>query len=195
MNSAINLYSQSLKYQIAGLVMAGIITLSMQPANASYQGPGLYRQALGSTITLSQDIEVNEGVRIHIQNGRVDAFSNITQAEPYCYFYSTRGKDKLKDPFHVKRAQFIVSDVVRRREVVLSSPVQVASFGASFFNNGGVQYTLATQFKINDARQPELDSLICSVWADPRDRGYVTYNEIEKTLGDMATMELLPQKQ
>ena len=181
------------KHWLTGLLLTAVFTIIAQPAMANYQGPGLYRQALGSKVTLNHDIEISEGVRIHIQNGEVIPFGKVTQLEPYCYFYSTRGKDKLKDPFHVKQGQFIVNEVIRRREIVLSTPVQIASFGGSFFNNGGVQYTLATRFQINDALQPDLDSLICSVWADPRDRGFVTFNEIEETLGTIASMELVNQ--
>ncbi len=188
-----NLNSLRLTNRFAGLVIGISLALFLQPAIASYQGPGLYRQAMGGTITLNQDIQVNQGVRIHIQNGRVEDFKEITKAEPYCYFYSTRGKDRLKDPFQVKQAKFVVSDVIRRREIVLSSPIQVASFGGSFFNGGGVQYTMATKFLLGDTRQSDLDSLICSVWADPRDRSYVTYDEINETLGDVASMELASQ--
>ena len=175
---------------VFGLCIAATLSFATSPASASYQGPGLYSQAIGSKITLKQDIEVPEGVRIHFQNGRVLPFKEIVQLEPYCYFYSTRGKDKLKDPFRITQAQFVVKDVVRRPETVQSSHVQVASLGRSFFNNGGVQYTLTTRFQINDVLQPDVDSLICAVWADRRDRGYVTYEEIVTTLGTIASMEL-----
>jgi hypothetical protein len=170
----------AISFLIASLAYAGF--------GSNHTGSGLYSAAKGSIISLNQDVEVSEGARIHIQNGKVKSLSKVKQLEPYCYFYTNRSKQYLSSPFKVKTAEFTVDDVVRRREFVLSKPLQLASSG--FFNNDGSEITLATKFIIHASDQPDLTSLVCGVWADPRERGFVSLNEIQQTLGDIATFTL-----
>lgn len=164
-----------------------LIFLLMSNLHAHYDGPGLYQQAIGATVILNQKIESTQGARIHIQNGEIKPLKEIAQLDPYCYFYSTRQSNTLETPLVFLPGQFTIEAVIRRREVVLSSPRQYA-FIRNSFESDGVQYTLATRFQLNAPTQPDLSSLVCGVWADPRDRSYVSYEEIQKTLGSIANL-------
>lgn len=173
------------------LLLAAAASFVSFQAHANFTGPGLFRLALGGTVTLNQDVEVLRGARIHIQNGRVMEYRDLQQLEPYCYFYSSRQRSELDQPFRVQSAQFKVEDVQRRREIVLSESVKLATLGITFLSNGGgAQYTLATRFYLNSPQQPDLTSLVCGVWADPRERGFPTLVEIQKTLGNLVKFEV-----
>ena len=168
----------------------GALLISLLPLVVmAYQGPGLNRGALNGTLSLYQSVEVDKGARIHIQDGEVKRFQNINHIEPYCYFYSSRRGRELDNPFIVHSADFLITHVQQRRDVVLNQSYQVASsfFG---FGHGGTQFTLATEFMLDNTIQPDLRSLVCAVWADPRDRGHVTQEEIQTLLGPIADFKV-----
>ena len=169
----------------------GAFLVSLLPlAVVAYQGPGLNRAAVNGTLALHQSVEVSAGARIHIQDGEVQKFQNINHIEPYCYFYSARSGRELDKPFIVHSGDFLITYVQQRRDFVYNQSFQVASSFFGFGSNGGRQLTLATEFMLDNTTQPDLRSLVCAVWADPRDRGHVTLEEIQEVLGNIASFKI-----
>ena len=159
-------------------------------ASADY-GPGLNRSALNGTQSLHQQVEVSKGARIHLQEGQVLRFQDLDQLDPYCYFYSTRSGIALDQPFVVNSEDFLITNVRQRRDLVSSQSFDLAFSGfIGFGGRGGTQYTLATEFRLDNTAQPDLFSLVCAVCADPRDRGHVTLEEIQHVLGGLADFSL-----
>ena len=173
------------------LVVALASLLSLQAQALIFNtGPALYRLALGGTVSLNDDIEVPQGARIHIQNGRVMDYRDLQQLNPYCYFFAIRSRSALEQPFRLQSGQFQIVNVERRREIVLSEPIMVAGLAPSLMSGGGSQYTLATRFYLNSPDQPDPLCLVCAVWADPHERGHPTLEEIQDALGRLVKFEI-----
>ena len=171
------------------VALASLLSLQAQ-AQIFSTGPALYRLALGGTVSLNDDIEMPQGARIHIQNGRVMDYRDLQQLNPYCYFFAIRSRSTLEQPFRVQSGQFQIVNVERRREIVLSEPIMVAALAPSFMSGGGSQYTLATRFNLSSPDQPDPLCLVCAVWADPHERGHPTLEEIQDTLGSLVNFEI-----
>jgi hypothetical protein len=171
------------------VALASLVSLQAQ-ARIFNTGPPLFRLALGGTVSLNDDIEVPQGARIHIQNGRVMEYRDLQQLNPYCYFYSMRSRSALEQPFRVQSGQFQIDNVERRLETVLSEPIMVAGLSPSLMSGGGSQYTLATRFNLNSPEQPDPLCLVCAVWADPHERGHPTLEEIQGALGSLVKFEI-----
>ena len=183
---------QSWMCALLGLVLAAALALPLN-AQAFYTGPGLARVPDGTVFRLNETLSVETGYRIYIQNGRYLARGDVRQLDPYCYFYDRQRNSRSEPPFTVNAGDFDVEGLDRRRYIVdASSPdseLKIAAFGGSFFGDGS-QFTLATEFFLTEPSSQATTSLICGIWADPRERSFLTFDEISETLGGIVSIEL-----
>jgi len=156
---------------------------------ANYSSP-YTKPEVGTMIRLNQELSVQTGVRIYLQDGFQKGFRDVAKLEPYCQFYIQRSSDELRKPFTIRPDTFVVYEVFRQKDSVAIEGLQVASDGESEVDHGSSQRTMSTYMELSSDAQPNVTRLICSRWADPAARYHVSVDEIVASLGDVA--QLIP---
>ena len=162
-------------------ILQGCSSLTASGYSSPYTKP-----EVGTMIRLNQELSVQRGVRIYLQDGYQKDFGDVMKLEPYCQFYVLRSSDEIRKPLTIKPDTFVVYEVFRQKDSVALEGLQVASEGESDFNDGSSQRTMSTYMELSSDTQPNVTRLICSRWDDPAGRFHLSVDEITASLGDIA---------
>lgn len=179
-------------YLMAICIVALVGCQNLQNHGGVYGLNGVYP---GSRLIVNQELKADHGARVYIQGGKVRDYRDVFQQTPYCQFYATRSSIELHQELVVRPDEFLVERVYRRRLQVDSGEIKLASAGLQLAGlndydagNSASQYTMALYMDINSPTQPQITHLICSVWAVPYERNYVSASEIRQTMGDLTIL-------
>ena len=170
-----------------------ILTLALSGAAMAYDRPATQSVDTGNRVVVDSILEGNIRSRLYMQNGQIKEARSVYETEPYCYFKFSNFPKEGIGQVEIMPDEFVIKRVSSQK--LLSSAeqnthLQLASFGFGIFGNGGgSQYTLATQFNLESSNQPDITSLVCGIWADPRERRHLSFKEIKTALGDLAKIE------
>lgn len=162
-------------------ILQGCSSLTASDFSSPYTTP-----EVGTMIQLNQELSVQRGVRIYLQDGYQKDFGDVAKLEPYCQFYALRSRDEIRKPFTIKPDTFVVYKVFRQKDSVALEGLQIASEGEADFDHDSSQRTMSTYMELSSDTQPNVKRLICSQWADPASRFHVSVDEIKASLGDIA---------
>ncbi|MEM7194834.1 MAG: hypothetical protein AAF402_07790 [Pseudomonadota bacterium] len=171
------------------VLLATALSVFSIEATAYSDRPAYFDLNTDHKIVVADQLKSHQGTRLYLQEGSITAGNKVFENEPYCYFRVDRNESEQEKPVVIEFGEFDVTSVTNRRHFTMTttdSPLQVASGGGfSFLGGGGSQYTLATHISLQSANQPEVLSLNCAIWADPRERRHLSMQEIENALGDL----------
>jgi hypothetical protein len=141
----------------------------------------------GSTLSVNQDLTVNpNSVSAWIQFGKVINRKEVDLDSPNCRFelYTIKpvAQSILKD------ANVAIIRFVNSNEYVSKGNVMYASLAAEADDDGGpMAQIFRTEVYLKSSAQPDLFRLTCEVWEDLFNGVYLTVDQIQQTLGDIAT--------
>lgn len=147
------------------------------------QQPGFLVPA-GTRVQVSEDLELRNGARISIQEGRILEFSQVQIMRPYCQFKVIRPPQEMRDPLVIKQGDFYVTQSYRRFNYAALDRLDVA---ISFLDDEN--RTLSTVMELSSDDQPNVDVLVCARWGTMRLDGYLTLEEIRAALGKVVRLE------
>ncbi len=167
-------------------VASAAVFLSACATTGDYSSP-FTKPSVGSVIQLNQEISARNGVRIYLQDGYVLEWKELEKLMPYCQFYVDRPSAEMRQPLVVEPDMFTVRRVYRQKDVGAWEGMQLAMAGGETeTDHGSSQRTMSTYMELASTLQPDVNSLICSQWADPATRYHVSVEEIIGALGDVA---------
>ena len=173
------------------IVLAGCQT----PYENAHDNPRS-KPAVGTVLDLHQHILFSRGwSRSYVQHGKAYTFRSINLYEPWCRFYLNEPRKAMKQRRVIDPDQFAVIRSFQRMDTglyALAEPIQVAANSFMFSGNedGGDfgPKSMMTIMKLQSTKQPQLVELKCAVYADPVLSNFISVNDIQKTLGDIATL-------
>lgn len=135
---------------------------------------------------------VTAGVAATYNTGRRIPLEALTFMNHGVGFFLHEPRKATKQRRIIEPEQFAVIRSFQRMDAglyVLAKPIQVASNSFMFSGNGNSgPKSMMTIMKLQSEKQPQLVELKCAVYADPVLSNFVSLNEIQKTLGDIATL-------
>lgn len=170
-------------------LLATVLLIGSSSIYAGYSGIRPNQIDTVAGITVNQDLRYIRGARIYMQYGMI--VGSVHQSAPYCYFRLHRNRNDLTLPVDVQASTFQITAIRNQGRQVRNIPwsgdgVKVANMG----RDGGSanQMSLNTEFHLSSDTQPQVKKMVCAVSADPRDRGWVNFKEIQNTLGDLVSI-------
>lgn len=151
-----------------------------------------YHIPAGSRLVLKQMLTIPpHSARIYIQYGKVITPRKRDQYYAHCWFLSRKVLDEAQfiapDTFIITGTKKFEDYVQPQTEIRLASLADLASRRS---DNGPTAIEYSTVLSIYSDSQPDIFQFICNHWEDPYDAEHLTVAEIEKTLGEIATIEL-----
>ena len=102
----------------------------------------------------------------------------------------------MKQERSIQADEFVVERASQGVGFVMAKPIHVASFGIGIgspyqtvVDDVGAQ-TLSTTMRIKSENQPQVRELQCSTTDDALRQNFVSINQIQETLGNVATLRL-----
>lgn len=145
--------------------------------------------AAGSSITLNQPLKFQVGYsRSFIQFGKPIRPADLRDRYPYCQFYRYEHPDELLYERSLQPDTFRVTKSYRAMDYLQSG--STLKLFASDLSSGGPpdDNVLANIIKIKSTKQPEIVELKCATLTEPSLSHFLTVTEIQKILGDVATI-------
>ncbi len=175
--------------------------LLLTACQASYLGnvdSPYYLVPVGSTLIQNQDVVIPPHLAgVFIQGGQLLPLSRINQYYPYCKFEVL----KLGDSAQTVRADTYVIEKVAQEiaHSVDAGLIRLAGLSVGIgihagMDDGASMQTYATRLYLRSEKQPGVYRLSCGQWAYPATGRHVTINEIRKTLGEIFTLRLAPDR-
>jgi len=157
------------------------------PVTSSY-----YRIPAGSRLLLKQTLTIPPNrARVYIQYGKVVSAKKKDQYYAHCWFLSSKVLDTAQiitpDTFIVTKTQKYEDDVQIQGTYLLAGLHGVTG---THSDGGPTAVEYSTTLTIHSDTQADIIQFVCSYWEDPLDAEHLTVAEIQKTLGDIATIEL-----
>jgi hypothetical protein len=150
-----------------------------------------FRIPAGSKLVLKQalTIQPNAG-RVYIQYGKVVTSKEKDDWHAHCWFLSWNVLDSAQV---IKPDTFIITHSQQLEDVALrQTPQQYAMNGLGIGTNDGGPMALvySTEMRIHSDTQPGIRRFVCSHWEDPNDAKHLTVAEMQKTLGQIAVIQI-----
>jgi len=149
----------------------------------------------GSRLVLNRQLTIppNSG-RVYLQYGKVVSQKEKDDYHAHCWFLSWRVTDSaqtvIPDTFIITRSiqtDHVVLRNAARKYAMLDMAFRVNDSG----NSGGpMALVYSTEMQIHSDKQPDIRSFVCSHWEDPLNAKHLTIAEMQKTLGEIATIQL-----
>ena len=152
-----------------------------------------YRIPEGSRIVLKQRLTILPNrARIYIQYGKVVTAKEKDQYYPNCWFLSRK---LLDTPQVIEPGVFTITKTKKYEDHVhRNNFIQLA--GLNVVSDGGltaIKYT--TELSIHSDKQPDIFRFSCSYWEDPLDAEHLTVEQIQRTIGDIAAIEIVTNQE
>ena len=160
-----------------------IIVCGLVSSCASTGGTAKFLPPGGSVVEIRQELTVNSGSRLFIQNGRAMKRAGVAVVTPYCYFSLDLIGDETRKPLTLKPDTFRVTKSYQRRDYVSSEFMQYAG-------RAGSDRTLSTIMELSSGIQQEVTRLVCSRWGMMGEVGWLTIAEMKSTLGGLVEIVL-----
>jgi len=165
-------------------------------------GGGYARSVIapGSVVTLHEPLRMPTGeARVYIQGGRPIAHGDINEFRPFCSFgLERKGGEALVDVIRpgrfdvVRRAHSWAAAAAARRNGVRVAANGTLALRGSFEGGGPERYTVYTELKLSALEQPQVDDLRCQYDRVDWIVRYPTLEEMQATLGGLATIRPAP---
>ncbi len=155
-----------------------------------------YTPPVDSIIELHQPLSVYPGYsRSFIQFGKALKASELNQRYPWCQFRLYEPASALETERSIQPDRFLVTQSNRRMENVASNPRVLASsiLLINMLDDDPSDQYLSSIMRIQSETQPQVFEFKCSIYTEPRIYNYVTINEMQQALGDVATIRLPAQ--
>ena len=151
--------------------------------------PPPYSLPSGSSLAINQDLTVPpNSVSAWIQFGKVANRRDIDLDSPNCHFELYTIKPEAQTIY--KDHDVRITRFVNNNEYVSNGHIMYASLraDADADNEGGpMAQIFRTEIYLKSSKQPDLYRLSCEVWDDPFNGVYLTIDQIQQTLGGIAT--------
>lgn len=169
-----------------------------QSANYVYETPNDRPWSIppkGTVVELLQPLVFSPGSsRAYIQDGEAKTIGGFDRFKPWCQFYLYEPQEAMKVSRTIQPDQFTIVRSGQGISFALTNPVNVVSNSTSYLmasDNAGPQI-LTTTMRLNSEKQPQVQDLKCSTTNGARRDNYVSVNQIRKTLGRYASLQLPP---
>ena len=177
------------------LLVYSLISLLAACASKTYPiSSPYYFIPTGSRIELHQTLTIPpNSASLYMQYGKVVTPKERDQYHANCWFLSWK---MLETPQTIKPDTFIVTRSVKSQDYVLGSQtVKLASNGrntriGAVAGDSSPIIEYVTELYIHSDKQPDIRRLACSHWDDPIDDLHLTVEQIQNTLGKIATIEI-----
>jgi hypothetical protein len=152
----------------------------------------------GSMLVLNQELTIPpNAARIYIQYGKVVSSKQKDDYYAHCWFESWRVLDSAQtirpDTFTITRS-IQTDDVVQRGMTRRYAMLDTAYNSNSPEGGGPMALVYSTEMLIHSDKQPDIRRFVCSHWENPDDARHLTVGEMQKALGNIATIKLNPAK-
>lgn len=193
-----------MKLKSSSFVVAGLAAASLTgcASTAVYQSSSSYRPSEGSTIELTQSLQLSPGAaRVYIQDGKPRHWNEVNPWKPYCSFGLNRTRDgkPLAREIHpttfstgtTRLGIYAALDPGKPLELDPGSAfakrgVEVAGlFGQEGRGGFPSRNTYVTSIELFSDEEPQVDDLTCAYDGVSVDR-HLTRDQIQGTLGDVA---------
>jgi len=157
-----------------------------------------YAIPTGSKLVLNHALSIPpNAARIYIQYGKVVSSKQKDDYYAHCWFESWRVLDTSQviepDTFTITRS-IQTDDVVQRRATQRYAILETVSESNSPEGGGPLALVYSTDMHIHSVKQPDIRRFVCSHWENPDDARHLTVAEMQKALGNIATIILNPTK-
>jgi len=157
-----------------------------------------YTIPTGSKLVLQHKLTIPpNAARIYIQYGKVVSAKQKDDYHAHCWFESWRVLDTSQviepDTFTITRS-IQTDDVVQRSETRRYAMLETAFKSSGAEGGGPMALVYSTEMHIHSDKQPDIRRFVCSHWEDPLDARHLTVADMQKALGNIATIKLNPAK-
>ena len=150
-----------------------------------------YRIPAGSRLIVNQAVTIPPNqARVYIQYGKVISPREKKQYYAHCWFLS---RQVLTEAQVIRPDTFVITEIKKYEDIVSdSTPIQLASLAGMRVDSGAAIMAIeySTVLSLESKTQPDIIRFVCNHWEDPLDAKHLTVAEMQKTLGDIATIEL-----
>jgi hypothetical protein len=189
--------------KLSGVFLAGLLGLTPGTGSALTAAVSFHTSTtqvpVGSTITINETLSIAPNkAKVFMQRGVVA--DRVTHTyEPYCYVAVKRPRSEMGSAGTIQPESFKVQKEYRRMEQMASLPVKYASSisigisvggGTWLARNEGGPQNLNYYMSLSSEAQPTVTHLVCGVFAEPRERGIPSVDEIRKAVGSLVTIDL-----
>ena len=149
----------------------------------------------GSRIALDRPLKMPVGRRgLHIQHGEITRYRDLNIYDGYCELVLKTLSDT---PRVIKPDTFTVTRFHQQIDYTQSSmrsapkPRFVAMGGDSDVEGDMGDIPFQSVMRLHSPRQPDVERLICTIWATPAEGDYLTVKEMQDTLTGVFTIKPL----
>jgi len=149
--------------------------------------PPPYSLPAGSRLYINQDLTVDpNSVSVWIQFGKVVNRNDIDLDSANCHFELYTIKPVAQT---IYKDDVVINRFVNSNEYVSKGPLMYASLAADAEDGGGpMAQILRTEIYLKSEKQPDLYRLTCEVWDNLFNGAYLTMDQIQQTLDNIATL-------
>jgi len=166
------------------------------PASSPY-----YQIPSGSQIELKQSLSIPpDRARVYLQHGKVVSASEKNRYAPHCWFLS----QKLSEDGQVIQPDtFVITSTYKSQDLVQNFSNQMLASNSLYVDwkgaielsshhriSGGGDALMAVDYiselRIHSDKQPDIQRMGCSHWDDPSMGNYLTLDQMQSALGDIA---------
>ncbi len=189
--------------KLTGVFLAGLLGLTPGTGSALTAAVSFHTSTtqvpVGSTITINETLSIAPNkAKVFMQRGVVA--DRVTHTyEPYCYVAVKRPRSEMGSAGTIQPESFKVQKEYRRMEQMAQLPRLLASSisigisvggGTWLARNEGGPQNLNYYMSLSSEAQPTVMHLVCGVFAEPRERGIPSVDEIRKAVGSLVTIDL-----
>lgn len=148
--------------------------------------PPPYSLPQGSSISINQELKVSpHAVSVWIQYAKVVNRKHVNDYNPNCHFefYTLLPVERT-----IQKDQVTIRKFVNTQDYVSSGAIRYASLvDVNGDGNAPMAAIYTTSIYLKSEKQPDLFRLVCEHWEDPASGTYLTIEQIQETLGAIAT--------
>ncbi len=191
--------------KLTGVFLAGLLSLTPGTGFALTAAVSFHTSTtqvpVESTIIINETLSIAPNkAKVFMQRGV--ASDRVTHTyEPYCYVAVKRPRSEMGSAGTIQPESFKVQKEYRRMEQMAQLPRLLASSisigisvggGTWLARNEGGPQNLNYYMSLSSEAQPTVMHLVCGVFAEPRERGIPSVDEIRKAVGSLVTIDLAP---
>lgn len=172
------------------LILSPLVVLTLAGCESFWNmraWPPPFSVSAGSMISINKELEINPNeVTVWLQNGQVMERRYIKVRQPNCRFeiYTIKNIIQIIHKDEVEIIKF-----VHDKEYVSNKAKIVASLLSNQESASPTAEVYMTEIYLKSKKQPDLFRLICEHWEAPSEGTYLTMNQIQNTLGEIATIK------
>lgn len=177
----------SLKAVVAILILAIILSGCESMAKLAAL-PSPYSLPSGSTLSINRDLTIEpNSVSVWLQLGKLVNRKEVDLDQPNCHFEMYTLKSVAQT---IYKDDVTITRFVNRNEYVSNGNVMYASLADADDGGGPMAEIFRTEIYLKSTKQPDLYRLSCEEWNNLFNGTYLTVDQIQQALGDIATFQL-----